>query len=86
MKAEDRNGTGLFTVVNLNITLIDVNDEPPIFLADNYTFLIKESAVAGEQVGVVIATDNDVSGNLTTRYRIASGSDGKFYVDILSGM
>lgn len=70
----------------VTITLLDVNDEPPQFTKNNYTFSVNESAVGGQKVGVVMATDEDVNGNTTTRYRIGSGSDGKFYVDILSGM
>lgn len=69
----------------VTITLLDVNDEPPQFTKNNYIFSVNESAVAGQKVGVVMATDEDVNGNITTRYRIGSGSDGKFYVDILSG-
>lgn len=69
----------------VTITLLDVNDEPPQFTKNNYTFSVNESAVGGQKVGVVMATDEDVNGNTTTRYRIGSGSDGKFYVDILSG-
>ena len=84
--AADRNGTGLQTVVNLTIWLLDINDEPPVFTTDNYTFFVNESSLSGQEVGVVTATDADLNGNLTTRYRIASGSDGKFYVDILSGI
>lgn len=85
MTAADRNGTGREQTVNLTVTLLDVNDVPPEFSTKNYTFYVNESAPAGQEVGTVMTTDDDVNGNITTRYRIASGSDGKFYVDILSG-
>ncbi|CAC5409358.1 unnamed protein product [Mytilus coruscus] len=86
VKAADRYGRGNNNTVMVTITLLDVNDEPPQFTKTNYTFSINESAVAGHKVGVVMTTDEDVNGNTTTRYRIGSGSDGKFYVDILSGV
>ncbi|XP_063447084.1 protocadherin Fat 4-like [Mytilus trossulus] len=86
VKAADRYGSGNSNVVMVTITLLDINDEPPQFTKNNYIFSVNESAAAGQKVGVVMATDEDVNGNTTTRYRIGAGSDGKFYVDILSGV
>ena len=41
------------------VVVLDVNDEPPEFKMDRYTFIVNNGASVGDSVGKVIATDPD---------------------------
>ena len=51
--------------VTVHVTVFDVNDRPPVFSSDNYTFVINETQVIGSTVGNVSATDMDSDAILT---------------------
>ena len=64
---------GLSTTETFTISVIDENDNLPSFLFDNYTIFVSEGISVGERIGEeVIATDNDVTSNLT--YSITNSS------------
>ena len=44
----------------LNITVIDDNDNSPIFQHNQYTFLVPVSTVVGTSIGQVMAADADI--------------------------
>ena len=51
--------------INVHVTVLDVNDRPPVFSSDNYTFVIDETQVVGYTVGNVSASDLDSGAILT---------------------
>lgn len=44
----------------LNITVVDDNDNSPIFQHNQYTFLVPVSTVVGTSIGQVMAADADI--------------------------
>ncbi|KAK5859418.1 hypothetical protein PBY51_020973 [Eleginops maclovinus] len=79
--AGQRGGLSGTTVVN--ITLIDVNDNPPRFNQSVYTFRVPESAKSGTSVGRILATDRDIGKNAEMYFTIVSG-DGMDMFDIFT--
>ncbi|XP_063416621.1 protocadherin Fat 4-like [Mytilus trossulus] len=55
----------------LNITVLDVNDNSPTFLSDEYTFVVVNSQSIGSTIGKVYANDNDVGTNGNVLYHLA---------------
>ncbi|XP_069125193.1 protocadherin Fat 4-like [Argopecten irradians] len=83
--AIDQLGAGNNKSVPLTITLADANDEPPVFTHNISVFTINENAKSSDLVGSIHTSDADVGGNVSTRYTIVSGGDGRFYIDPISG-
>lgn len=60
IKAQDQ-GTGFKeTTVSLSVSLMNINDNYPVFSTDPYTFDISENAIVSSPVGTIVASDNDV--------------------------
>ncbi|XP_041659878.1 cadherin-6-like [Cheilinus undulatus] len=77
--AGQRGGLTGSTVVN--ITLTDVNDNPPRFTKSIYQFRVPESSKPGAPVGRIRATDRDIGKNAEMYFTIVSG-DGMDMFDI----
>ncbi|CAJ1087330.1 cadherin-6-like isoform X1 [Xyrichtys novacula] len=77
--AGQRGGLTGSTVVN--ITLTDVNDNPPRFTQSIYQFRVPESSKPGTPVGRIRATDKDIGKNAEMYFTIVSG-DGMDMFDI----
>jgi hypothetical protein len=65
----------------VNVQVTDVNDSPPTFVEDSYSFQVKEGA-AGQPVGRVEATDADAGSNADVTFTTQSEF---FSVDAVSG-
>ena len=79
----DDSGTAM-TV--LDITVLDVNDNTPVFELYEYTFSVEENMAPSKLVGVVSATDADVGMNAQVQYTIVSGNiEGMFLIDSSTG-
>lgn len=86
---EDATGRRAFST--LTLTVIDINDKPPVFVASSYSTSISETAKKGDTVLMVSATDDDendmVSMRLETRsnenlqieYTLLDGSEATFF-------
>ncbi|KAL1434854.1 hypothetical protein MTO96_001739 [Rhipicephalus appendiculatus] len=77
---------GMMTV---NITILDVNDNPPAFNQSRYVGRVPENASVGTAVLRVLATDADAGDNGRVRYAInrrQSDRDGLFAIDAESGL
>lgn len=77
---------GMMTV---NITILDVNDNPPAFNQSRYVGRVPENASMGTAVLRVLATDADAGDNGRVHYAInrrQSDRDGLFAIDAESGL
>ncbi|XP_066578435.1 cadherin-20 [Amia ocellicauda] len=83
IQAKDMGGQlgGLAGTTTVNITLSDVNDNPPKFAQKLYQMSVPESAPVGSVVGRVRAKDLDEGINAEMRYTIIDG-DGRDTFDI----
>ena len=54
--------------VEVDITIMDANDNPPVFADVPSTILISESALSDTPVFTVMATDQDIAVNGQIRY------------------
>ncbi|XP_063779031.1 cadherin-18 [Pseudophryne corroboree] len=81
IQAKDMAGQvgGLSGSTTINVTLIDVNDNPPRFPQKHYQLYVPESAQVGSAVGKIKANDADIGLNADTRYSIING-DGVFSI------
>ncbi|NXJ84104.1 CADH9 protein, partial [Trogon melanurus] len=85
IQAKDMGGQmgGLSGTTTVNITLTDVNDNPPRFPQSTYQFSSPESAQPGTPLGRIKANDPDVGENAEIEYSISSG-DGSDMFDIVT--
>ncbi|NXP16390.1 CADH9 protein, partial [Scytalopus superciliaris] len=85
IQAKDMGGQmgGLSGTTTVNITLTDVNDNPPRFPQSTYQFSSPESASPGTSLGRIKANDPDVGENAEIEYSISSG-DGSDMFDIVT--
>ena len=66
---------------DLFITVLDVNEFPPVFSEPNYEASIPENALVGHTVVVVSATDSDAVKNIVI-YNISSGNSNETFIII----
>lgn len=72
--------------VDLNILVLDVNDNAPLFQRRDYAVTVPEDVAVGTEVLRVLATSVDIGLNAEITYRIRSGNElGKFAMDRTSG-
>ncbi|NXC38632.1 PCD23 protein, partial [Penelope pileata] len=73
--ASDRGKPSLNSTATVLITVLDVNDNPPVFSSPEYHIHIKESIPVGSHVTEVSADDLDAGTNAEITYAIISGND-----------
>ncbi|XP_072183672.1 cadherin-9 isoform X3 [Excalfactoria chinensis] len=85
IQAKDMGGQmgGLSGTTTVNITLTDVNDNPPRFPQSTYQFSSPESAPPGTPLGRIKANDPDLGENAEIEYSISNG-DGSDMFDIVT--
>ncbi|XP_060715261.1 cadherin-12a isoform X1 [Tachysurus vachellii] len=83
IQAKDMGGQlgGLAGTTTVNITLTDVNDNPPRFAKSVFHLRVPESAPVGSSVGKIKAHDLDTGPNAEVEYRVVPG-DGSSLFDI----
>uniref|UniRef100_A0A3B3Z8M5 Cadherin domain-containing protein n=1 Tax=Periophthalmus magnuspinnatus TaxID=409849 RepID=A0A3B3Z8M5_9GOBI len=75
--------------VDVDIIVLDINDNPPIFQKMFYKVILSESAMIGTPALQVIAIDKDSEKNNIVRYQIFSNehnSTDYFHIDSSSGL
>ncbi|XP_041422178.1 cadherin-10 [Xenopus laevis] len=72
IQAKDMGGQmgGLSGTTTVNITLSDVNDNPPRFTQHSYHLSVPEYSTVGSTVGHIKAADADIGKNAEVEYRI----------------
>ncbi|XP_029380027.1 cadherin-6-like isoform X2 [Echeneis naucrates] len=75
IEAKDMAGKrgGLTGTTVVNITLTDVNDNPPCFTQSIYQFRVPESSKSGTPFGTIQAIDRDIGKNAEMYFTIVSG-------------
>ncbi|XP_051504307.1 cadherin-23 [Myxocyprinus asiaticus] len=76
---------GLNSSVPLTITILDKNDNPPVFNPSSFTVRLPENSPTGVVVTQLSASDADAGSNGWLQYRLDSGAQDRFVVDALSG-
>lgn len=71
--------------LQVNVTVLDVNDNPPIFDHSDYIVSLNESVVAGTPVLQVMASDNDLGDNSKITYYL-NDAERQFTVDPETGV
>lgn len=76
----------LSSLVNVEISIVDVNDHKPVFNSPSYFKKIDENVRAGTFVLQTFATDGDgTSANSQIAYRLISRENIPFQIDATSG-
>uniref|UniRef100_A0A8C6X9T4 Cadherin-6 n=2 Tax=Elapidae TaxID=8602 RepID=A0A8C6X9T4_NAJNA len=81
IQAKDMGGQmgGLSGTTTVNITLTDVNDNPPNFPQSAYQFKIVESAPLNSPIGRIKANDADVGPNAEMEYSVLEGDGSEMF-------
>ncbi|XP_039607150.1 protocadherin Fat 4 isoform X1 [Polypterus senegalus] len=69
----------------VEITLQDINDNPPVFPSDMLDLTVEENIGDGFKIMQLTATDADEGANALVTYAIISGADDSFRIDPESG-
>ncbi|XP_047439870.1 cadherin EGF LAG seven-pass G-type receptor 2 isoform X3 [Mugil cephalus] len=84
--AVDKGVPALKTPVNIQVTILDVNDNPPVFDTDEFDIMVEENSPIGLVVAHISATDPDEGSNAQIMYQIVEGNIPEvFQLDIFSG-
>ncbi|NXF99535.1 PCD23 protein, partial [Sakesphorus luctuosus] len=84
--ASDCGTPSLSSTATVLITVLDVNDNAPVFSSPEYHIHVKESTPIGSHVTEVSANDCDAGTNAEITYTIISGNDrGHFHLDGKTG-
>ncbi|XP_043932407.1 cadherin EGF LAG seven-pass G-type receptor 2 isoform X2 [Protopterus annectens] len=84
--AMDKGVPPLKTPVNIQIAILDVNDNPPVFEKDEFDIFVEENSPIGLVVARITATDPDEGTNAQIMYQIVEGNIPEvFQLDIFSG-
>lgn len=74
------------TPMEVTVTVLDVNDNPPVFEQDEFDVFVEENSPIGLAVARVTATDPDEGTNAQIIYQIVEGNIPEvFQLDIFSG-
>ncbi|XP_016117528.1 cadherin-12-like, partial [Sinocyclocheilus grahami] len=81
IQAKDMGGQlgGLAGTTTINITLSDVNDNPPRFSKSIFHLRVPESSAVGSAVGRIKAHDLDIGKNAEVEYNIVPGDGGAMF-------
>ncbi|XP_065527088.1 cadherin-23 isoform X2 [Lathamus discolor] len=77
---------GLNSTASLAVTILDDNDNRPVFQPASITARLLENSPPGFSVLQVMATDADSSLNQQLDYRIEGGGQDKFLIDATTGV
>lgn len=86
--AKDGGNPSLSDTTDVEISVTDCNDNPPVFKVPLYQASIPEDALIGTSVVQITATDADIGLNGRVRYLLSDKDkdDGSFVVDPTSGI
>ena len=82
VKCTDDNGSAYAQV---EVYVLDVNDNFPLFLAYEYEFTIQENLPLGSYIGTVNATDADIGTNGVITYKLICSYECAFIINSVTG-
>lgn len=68
IQATDLGIPALTSTTSINISILDIDDNPPRFTEELYLFVVNDSAVQGRQIGAVNCIDLDAGNNSIVTY------------------
>ncbi|KFO35535.1 protocadherin Fat 4 [Fukomys damarensis] len=74
------------SVARINVSLLDTNDNSPVFYPVQYFAHIQENEPGGSYITTVSATDPDLGPNGTVKYSISAGDRSRFQINAQSGV
>ncbi|XP_062320603.1 cadherin EGF LAG seven-pass G-type receptor 2 isoform X2 [Osmerus eperlanus] len=84
--AVDKGVPALRTSVDIQVSILDVNDNPPVFEKDEFDIMVEENSPIGLVVAHISASDPDEGSNAQIMYQIVEGNIPEvFQLDIFSG-
>ncbi|XP_046896500.1 protocadherin Fat 4 [Hypomesus transpacificus] len=83
IEVEDKGDPKKFGYLQVNVTIQDINDNPPIFDNDQYQTSVFEDAAVGSSVLQITASDQDEGANADIRYFLDEGTP--FQIDPKAG-
>ncbi|XP_014378445.1 protocadherin Fat 4 [Alligator sinensis] len=84
--ATDLGSPPLSSVARVNVSMLDVNDNSPVFYPVQYFAHIQENEPAGSYLTTVSATDPDMGLNGTVKYSISAGDTSRFQIHTQTGV
>uniref|UniRef100_A0A4W5KXY2 Cadherin domain-containing protein n=1 Tax=Hucho hucho TaxID=62062 RepID=A0A4W5KXY2_9TELE len=76
----------LSSLVNVTVTVLDINDNPPVFERRDHLATVPEDVALGTEVLSVYAASKDIGTNAEITYSIRSGNEhGKFHIHPVTG-
>uniref|UniRef100_A0A8C1MAR4 Protocadherin-16 n=1 Tax=Cyprinus carpio TaxID=7962 RepID=A0A8C1MAR4_CYPCA len=85
VEAQDQGIPSLTSTVTLDISVLDLNDNSPVFTSSSYSVEVSEDALEGSLVLEVSASDKDEGSNSQVVYFLSHKSRGMFIVDQHTG-
>uniref|UniRef100_A0A670Y2R3 FAT atypical cadherin 1 n=1 Tax=Pseudonaja textilis TaxID=8673 RepID=A0A670Y2R3_PSETE len=87
LKAEDEGSPKkLSSTATLMVSVLDINDNPPVFEYKEYSATVSEDAIVGMEILQVYAASRDIEANAEITYSIVSGNEhGRFSIDSKTG-
>ncbi|XP_045494732.1 cadherin-related tumor suppressor [Colias croceus] len=85
ISARDGGSPPKYGYLQVNVTILDVNDNPPIFDQSDFSVSLNESVPPGTTVLKVTATDSDLGDNSKITYEVTD-TEKQFAVDPESGV
>ncbi|XP_066522855.1 protocadherin Fat 3a isoform X2 [Hoplias malabaricus] len=77
----------LSSLANLTVTVLDINDNPPVFERRDYLATLPEDVAVATEVIRVYAASKDIGTNADIYYSIRSGNQqGHFSIDVHTGV
>ncbi|XP_006866949.1 PREDICTED: cadherin EGF LAG seven-pass G-type receptor 1, partial [Chrysochloris asiatica] len=84
--AVDRGSPSLSASVEIQVSVLDINDNPPVFERDELELFVEENSPVGSVVARIRANDPDEGPNAQIMYQIVEGNVPEvFQLDLLSG-
>lgn len=76
----------LSSTSSLVVSVLDINDNPPVFEHREYSASVSEDILVGAEVLQIYAASRDIEANAEITYSIVSGNEhGKFSIDSTTG-
>ncbi|KAK0149004.1 Protocadherin Fat 3 [Merluccius polli] len=86
VRASDQGSPRLSSLVNVTVTVLDINDNPPVFERRDQLATVPEDVGVGTEVLRVYAASKDIGTNAEITYSIRSGNEHtKFHIHALTG-